>query len=88
MGSASGLPTDVYNLGCGESITINKLAQMMIEISGKKTEIQYAPERPADVKHCKANAEKAFEKLGFRTEVSLEDGLQQYMQWYQENCVR
>ena len=87
LGSVSNLGTDVYNLGSGNSITINQLAEMMIKIAGANTKIVYAPERPADVKHCKANADKAKEKLGFAAEVTLEDGLEEYMKWYRDNCV-
>ena len=87
LGSVSNLGTDVYNLGSGSSITINQLAEMMIKIAGSNTKIIYAPERPADVKHCKANADKAKEKLGFVSEISLEDGLEEYMRWYKDNCL-
>ena len=37
--------TGVYNLGSGTSITINKLAEMMQEISGINVGIKYAPVR-------------------------------------------
>lgn len=87
LGAVSMLGTDVYNLGSGSSITINQLADMMIKIAGKNTQIIYAPERPADVKHCKANANKAKGKLGFEAQVSLESGLEEYMKWYRDNCV-
>ena len=87
LAAKSSAATDVYNLGSGSSITINELARMLIEISGKKTEIIYAPERPADVKHCKANADKAYEKLGFKAEVELYEGLTEYMKWFRDNCV-
>lgn len=87
LASVSDQGTDVYNLGCGSSITINRLAEMMIAISGKKVDIVYASERPADVKHCKANVSKTSKKLGFKTEVSLENGLVEYMKWFKENCV-
>ncbi len=88
LAAATGIAkTDVYNLGSGESITINKLARMLVDISGKRTEIIYAPERPADVKHCKANADKVYNALGFRAEVELERGLCDYMRWFRDNCV-
>lgn len=83
--SANG--TDVYNLGSGESVTINWLAETMQEIAGINVGIVYAPERPADVKHCKANAEKAKNVLGFTPGVGLQDGLRKYLAWYKENCV-
>ena len=80
--------TEVFNLGSGESITINKLAQMMQEISGIDNGINYLPERKADVKHCKANANKVAEKMQFKTVVTLEKGLAEYIDWYKNNIVK
>lgn len=79
--------TDVFNLGSGESITINKLAQLMQDISGIDNGIIYLPERKADVKHCKANANKVAGKMKFKTEVSLEKGMFEYIEWYKNNIV-
>lgn len=79
--------TNVFNLGSGASITINRLAEMMQEISGIENGIQYLPERKADVKHCKANANKVAEKMQFKTVVPLEKGLEEYIQWYKNNIV-
>lgn len=79
--------TDVFNLGSGDSVTINWLAETMQRIVGKNVGIKYAPERPADVKHCKANAGKAAQILGFKASVGLEEGLERYMEWYQKNCT-
>ena len=79
--------TDVFNLGSGESITINKLAQMMQVISGIDNGINYLPERKADVKHCKANANKVAKQMHFKTVVSLEKGLSEYIDWYKNNIV-
>lgn len=79
--------TDVFNLGSGDSVTINWLAETMQRIAGVNVGIKYAPERPADVKHCKANAGKAAQILGFKASVGLEEGLEKYMEWYQKNCT-
>ena len=80
--------TDVFNLGSGSSITINQLAQDMQRITGIDNGIQYLPERKADVKHCKANAGKVWDKMGFKAVVSLEDGISEYLNWYQQNIVK
>lgn len=77
----------VYNLGSGSSITIQRLAEIMMTISRQDTEIQYLPERPADVKHCKADARKVNAELGFTASVSLEAGLKEYLQWFLINCA-
>ena len=60
----------------------------MQEISGIDNGINYLPERKADVKHCKANACKVAEKMQFKTVVSLEKGLAEYIDWYKNNIVK
>ena len=87
IASQSGKGTDVYNLGSGESVSIKWLAETMQRIAGAETGIKYLPERPADVKHCKANADKAERVLGFQASVGLEEGLERYLNWYKQNCV-
>lgn len=79
--------TGVYNLGSGCSITINHLSEMMQEISGVRVGVEYAPIRPADVKHCKAQTEKARQELGFEATVDLYDGLSEYLNWFKANCI-
>lgn len=79
--------TAVYNLGSGNSISIQRLADMMQEITGLKSDINYVPERPADVKHCKADVQKIKNELGFYTTVSLDRGLREYLNWFSINCV-
>ncbi len=87
LSSVEAKKTDVFNLGSGGSITINSLAEMMQEISGINVGIEYAPKRPADVKHCKANATKAKDSLGFVAEEELYKGLVEYMAWFKQNFV-
>ena len=77
--------TEIFNLGSGTSITINRLAEMMQDIAGIHVGVNYAPERPADVKHCKANSAKAESMLGFSTSVGLEQGLTEYIRWFSDN---
>jgi len=79
--------TAVYNLGSGSSISIQELADLMCKITGLKSDIHYAPERPADVRHCRADAQKVKDELGFSTTVSLESGLREYLKWFLINCV-
>ncbi len=79
--------TGVYNVGTGSSITINHLAELMIKLSGLKAQVQYAPPRPADVRHCRADIEKAKRELGFNPSANLESALSTYLKWYRDNEV-
>lgn len=75
----------VFNLGSGTSITINRLAELLLKIAGAGVPIKYLPERLADVKHCKADISNAESILGFSPSVSLEKGLSDYINWYRLN---
>jgi len=79
--------TNVYNLGSGSSITINALAEMMLKLAGKNGNIIHAPNRLADVRHCKAKTDKVFNDLGFNATVSMDEGLSEYMNWFEENIL-
>lgn len=51
--------TGVFNIGSGDSITINLLADKMQRACGGSNGIVYLPKRPADVLHCRTNMQKA-----------------------------
>jgi nucleoside-diphosphate-sugar epimerase len=87
LASRDEIKTGVFNLGSGNSITIKELARIMNEMSGSNTKINYAPERPADVRHCKAETTKAKNILGFEASVKMEEGLRSYLEWFKANCA-
>lgn len=84
LAATSDVGTGVYNLGSGESITINRLAEMMQALSGIDNGIVYVPQNPADVRHCKADTSKVYRELGFKASVGLEEGLAEYLKWFQK----
>jgi len=66
--------TGVYNVACGDSITINELAKKIIDIVGSDSTIEYAGERAGDVKHSKADVSNIL-STGFRPICNFEEGL-------------
>ncbi len=82
LAAVSPVVKDVFNVGSGDSITINKLVLMMKEIAGIDVPVIYAPKRPADTLHCKAMAAKANQSLGFEASVGLDEGLREYLDWF------
>ena len=87
LAGTANIPTSVYNLGSGTRITINELAEKMKKISDSNMEIEYAPMRAADVKHCQANIDRVKKEFGFEPSVELDVGLQEYMHWFKNNCI-
>lgn len=66
--------TGVLNAGYGGQITINQLASQIIENAGTSSKVLHAPERPGDVKHSRASAEKLL-AAGWKPKHTLEEGL-------------
>jgi UDP-glucose 4-epimerase len=77
-----GVAGEVFNVACGERITINELARMLAEIIGVNIEPEHTPPRPGDVLHSLADISKARELLGYEVKVSTPEGLEQTVEWY------
>ncbi len=77
---------EVINLGGGQSPhTINHVIQMIEGLLGKKANIEYKPFHKADIKETRADISKANDLLDWTPQVSLEEGIQQSVQWYLDN---
>jgi nucleoside-diphosphate-sugar epimerase len=75
--------TAVYNIGSGTDITINHLVSQVQQCSGiKSVAVNYAPPRPAEVRHCRADISKVTRELGYQPSVGLEVGLKAYFDWF------
>ncbi len=66
--------TGVFNAGYGGGITINQLASQLVTSAGSSSKILHAPERPGDVKHSRASADKLL-AAGWKPRHTLEEGL-------------
>ena len=68
--------TGVFNVGRGESTTINDLAEMLIGLMGKSVRPVHEGPRPGDPRHGLADISRAT-RLGYSPEYSLQRGLQE-----------
>jgi UDP-glucose 4-epimerase len=70
-----------FNVGYGDSMSVKRLAQLIIQLSGSQSEIIYLPERLGDVKHSCASIDKLL-KTGFKHVSSLEKGIQETLEFF------
>jgi UDP-glucose 4-epimerase len=68
--------TGVYNIGGGERISINRLAELVIKLMGKSIEPIHGEPRPGDIKHSLADISKA-SQFGYNPKYNLEQGLRE-----------
>jgi UDP-glucose 4-epimerase len=74
---------DVFNIGSGSRVTINRLWELVASLSGRLTDPEYQPARPGDILHSLGNIDKARRLLQFKNDFTLEQGLELTMDWYQ-----
>lgn len=68
----------VLNGGSGHATSILDLAEVIKEVCPHQVHIEHVAPRIADVKHSVANVERAREMLGFKTSISLKEGLKAF----------
>jgi UDP-glucose 4-epimerase len=66
------------NIGTGIPTSVNELAQLMINLSGKKLEIKYDELPQGDVKESLADVSLAKKLIGWNYNTSLKDGLKKF----------
>jgi UDP-glucose 4-epimerase len=76
--------TGVFNVACGQRMTINDLAGTICQLTGSRSEIKHAPERPGDVKHSLAGIDK-LRAAGFRPATNFADGLNDTIRWFSKS---
>jgi len=62
-------------------MTINDLAELIIELTGSSSVIEYAEERPGDVKHSMASIEKLLH-TGFQPGSDFRAGLEKTVAFF------
>lgn len=78
---------DTFNIGQGKETTILRIAKIMIkkynQITSKEisNQIIFAKPRPGDVKRHLADISHARKVLGYKPEVTLEEGIEKLIRW-------
>ena len=72
----------VFNAGYGGQITINELATDIIRAANSPSRVVHAPQRPGDVRHSRASADK-LRAAGWVPRHSLEQGLRATLAYFQ-----
>jgi nucleoside-diphosphate-sugar epimerase len=74
------------NIGSEEMVSINQLAEMVMQIAGKKLSIKHIT-GPLGVRGRNSDNRLIAEKLGWKPSRSLRDGLEETYRWIQEQVT-
>jgi len=75
--------SEPVNIGTGSEIRISELLQLIARLTNFKGEIRWQTDRPDGQPRRRLDVSRALEKLGFRAQVPLEEGLRRTVEWYE-----
>ena len=78
---AAAVSGEVFNVGCGERISVNRLWEAIQEATGARVEALHGPEREGDVRDSLASLEKIQRHIGYEVTVSLAEGIRGTVEW-------
>ncbi len=79
--TAPGIVGQAINLGHQEPVTVARLIALIEESTGKKAKIDQQPHRIEDMPLTCADLSKAKRLLGYSPQVSIEEGVREYVAW-------
>jgi UDP-glucose 4-epimerase len=79
---AAAVAGGVFNVATGTRADLNETFQILKKLTGYSDDVKYGPEREGDVKHSLADISSAEKHLGYKPQVSFEEGLRRTIEWY------
>ena len=77
----------IYNIGNNKPITLKRFIYAIENSSGKKAIKKNLPMQPGDVPVTFADINDIQEDFGFEPKTSIEEGIEIFVKWYQENKI-
>ncbi|MGA8745505.1 MAG: SDR family oxidoreductase [Solirubrobacterales bacterium] len=86
--SAEGISGEMFNVACGERISLNRLLKDLRGIIGIEIDASYLESRPGDVKHSLADISRAMERLGYQPKIEFGEGLRRTVEYLRDAADR
>jgi len=83
--TAPGIGGEVFNIACGDRITVNGMLEQINAILGKRIDAAYTDVRRGDILHSQADIRKAQKRMGYTPAVTFQEGLRRTVEWYRDN---
>jgi UDP-glucuronate 4-epimerase len=75
---------DIFNLGESQTVTLNRLIELLEKSLCRKAIIDRQPVQPGDVPITYADISKARKHLGYNPRVKIEEGIPRFVEWFRK----
>jgi|SRR6185295_12320635 UDP-glucuronate 4-epimerase len=79
---------ELLNIGGGERVRLDRLIALIARALGREARIERHPDQPGDVRLTDADLHRAERALGYRPRVGIEEGIRNFVRWYEETHGR
>ena len=87
LAAASDATDEIFNIGSSTEVSLLQLAEVLQRVMGSELPLEFGPARAVNgVTRRLADTTRAREVLGWKPEVSLEDGLLRLVTWWRSVC--
>ena len=76
---------EIYNLGRSNPVSLTEMVQTIERVVGKPATLDRQPDQPGDVRTTYADVSKAAARLGYQPQVSFEEGIRRYVEWWRKS---
>jgi UDP-glucuronate 4-epimerase len=73
---------EVFNLGESQTVTLNRLIELLEQALGRQAIIDRKPAQPGDVPLTCADVTKARAQLAYRPSIKIEQGIPLFVEWF------
>lgn len=78
----------VFNVGTGVETNIRTIFRKLREITGSACDEVYGPPKPGEQRRSSISYERIYRAVGWRPEVTLDEGLRLTVEFFRGRCVR
>jgi UDP-glucuronate 4-epimerase len=77
---------EIFNLGESQTVTLNRLIELLEQSLGKKAIIERHPAQPGDVPLTYADITKSRKHLGYSPKIKIEQGVPLFIEWFRKQA--
>jgi UDP-glucuronate 4-epimerase len=81
-------PFEIINLGESQTVTVNRMINLLEDALGQKAIIERHPPQPGDMPRTHADISKARRLLNYRPTAPIEIGIQKFVDWFRRGVDR